>query len=301
MNVVKISFVAVMILICGVVLAGDSVEYERFSLWPDRVMSAGQQHGYHENGHINLVKYPEMYYYKAADFSEYSTVPVESRIGHKNKPAPTVIICPGGAYQILAYRHEGKDLAKWFNMHGVNAAVLIYSVPKMRTEALHDAQRAIQLLRLNAEKLNIEPEMLGIMGFSAGGHLAAHASTNFKQIDVIDDAASKLSCRPDFSMLIYPAYIYDENDRKKLSPEIVVSADTPPAFIVQSVDDRNYVDSAFNYSRALFDAEIPVEMHIFASGGHGYGMAQRPGNGADAWPSLAIHWLKRQIVEKKSK
>ncbi|MBL7106936.1 MAG: alpha/beta hydrolase [Phycisphaerae bacterium] len=262
-------------------------------------MPAGEKHGCNEQGHIDVVKYPEMYYYKASEFSEESIIPIESRVGEKNKPAPTVLICPGGGYALLAYRHEGKDLAKWFNMHGVNAAVLIYSVPNMRIDALHDAQRAIQLLRYNAARLNVDPKYVGIMGFSAGGHLAAHVSTDFKQIDTPNDAASKLSCRPDFSMLIYPAYIYEEEERKKLSPEIVITADTPPAFIAQSSDDRDLVDSSFNYGRALFDAKIPVEMHIFASGGHGYGMAQRPGNGADAWPPLAMRWLKRQIVDKK--
>jgi acetyl esterase/lipase len=205
-----------------------------------------------------------------------------------NKSA--VIVCPGGAYRILAYDKEGIEIAEWLNKLGYSAFVLQYRIPDKREGALQDAQRAIRVVRRNALKWNIDPEKVGIMGFSAGGSLSARTSILFnkKTYPPVDDSDS-LSCRPAFAMLIYPAYL-DQGPNKTLTPELELTKETPPIFIFQTADDQ-YGNSALVMAGALRDAKLPVELHILPTGGHGYGL--RPGKPApDTWPLLAEKWLK---------
>jgi acetyl esterase/lipase len=202
----------------------------------------------------------------------------------------SVIVCPGGGYQILAYDLEGTEIAAWLNKLGYTAFVLQYRIPNKKEGALQDAQRAIRIVKGNAQKWNISPENIGIMGFSAGGSLSARASTNFnKKTYVPVDKVDSLSCRPFFTMLIYPAYL-DQGPNLTLTPELELSKDVPPIFIFQTADDP-YGNSALVMAGALRNAKLPVELHLLPSGGHGYGL--RPGKiAAETWPLLAEKWLK---------
>lgn len=202
----------------------------------------------------------------------------------------SVIVCPGGGYQILAYDLEGTEIAAWLNKLGYTAFVLQYRIPNKREGALQDAQRAIRIVKGNSQKWNITPENIGIMGFSAGGSLSARTSTNFnKKTYVPVDKFDSLSCRPSFTMLIYPAYL-DQGPNLTLTPELELSKDVPPIFIFQTADDP-YGNSALVMAGALRNAKLPVELHLLSSGGHGYGL--RTGKlAAETWPVLAEKWLK---------
>jgi acetyl esterase/lipase len=201
-----------------------------------------------------------------------------------------IVVCPGGGYSILAYDKEGTEIAQWLNKLGYSAFVLQYRIPNKKEGALQDAQRAMRIVRGNATRWNINPEKTGIMGFSAGGSLSARTSTMFnKKTYQPVDKTDSLSCRPSFAMLIYPAYL-DQGPDKTLTPELELTKSTPPIFIFQTADDP-YGNSALVMAGALRDAKLPVELHLLAVGGHGYGL--RPGKPApDTWPLLAEKWLQ---------
>ena len=206
-----------------------------------------------------------------------------------------VIVCPGGGYNILAYDLEGTEIAGWLNRLGFTAFVLQYRIPDKKGGALQDVQRAMRIVRNNQQKWNIDPEKIGVMGFSAGGSLSARASTLFnKKTYPPVDKSDSLSCRPSFTMLIYPAYL-DLGPSLTLTPELELSKDVPPIFIFQTADDP-YGNSALVMAGALRNAKLPVELHFLSTGGHGYGL--RPGKvAAETWPLLAEKWLG--IVLKK--
>lgn len=206
-----------------------------------------------------------------------------------------VIICPGGGYSILAIDKEGYEVAEWLNRLGFTAFVLQYRVPGKQEGALRDIQRAIRIIRNGATTWKLNPEKLGVMGFSAGGSLSARASTRFTietyaKVDSID----LISCRPDFSLLVYPAYL-DEGENRTLTTELLVNNNTPPMFIFGTADDK-YGNSSLVMATALRDNNIPVELHFLAKGGHGYGL--RSGNiAAETWPHLAEVWLRKIITK----
>ena len=206
-----------------------------------------------------------------------------------------VIVCPGGGYNILAYDLEGTEIAGWLNRLGFTAFVLQYRIPDKKGGALQDVQRAMRIVRNNQQKWNIDPEKIGVMGFSAGGSLSARASTLFnKKTYPPVDKSDSLSCRPSFTMLIYPAYL-DQGPSLTLTPELELSKDVPPIFIFQTADDP-YGNSALVMAGALRNAKLPVELHFLSTGGHGYGL--RPGKiAAETWPLLAEKWLG--VVLKK--
>jgi acetyl esterase/lipase len=212
-----------------------------------------------------------------------------------NKAA--VVICPGGAYRILAYDKEGTEIAAWLNKLGYSAFVLQYRIPDKKEGALQDAQRAIRMVKQNSSKWNIDPEKVGIMGFSAGGSLSARASTMFnKRTYPPVDKTDSLSCRPAYAMLIYPAYL-DQGPNNTLTPELELTKDVPPVYIFQTADDQ-YGNSALVMASAMRFAKLPVELHLMPFGGHGYGL--RPGKPApEAWPILAEAWLKGVLIIKK--
>ena len=189
-----------------------------------------------------------------------------------------VIVCPGGGYHILAMDLEGTEICDWSNSIGVTAVLLKYRVPTRAGQPKHaaplqDAQRALGLTRSHAADWNIDPRRIGILGFSAGGHLSATASTNWEKrtYDPVD-AADEISCRPDFTLLIYPAYLAARNQPNKIAPELNVNAKTPPTFLAQTQDDGVGVENSLLYALALQSAEVPVELHIYPTGGHGYGL-----------------------------
>ncbi|MFC2138805.1 alpha/beta hydrolase [Bacteroidota bacterium] len=205
----------------------------------------------------------------------------------------SVIVCPGGGYNILAIDIEGYEVAKWFNKLGFTAFVLQYRVPNKQKEALYDIHRAIRLVR---DRMETSKGQIGVLGFSAGGSLCARASTSFTQENYTKtDRIDSISCRPDFAILIYPAYL-DKGENRSLTPELLVDNNTPPMFIFGTADDK-YGNSSLVMATALRDEKIPVELHLLPYGGHGYGL--RPGNiAAETWPLLAEIWLKNIIIEK---
>ncbi len=204
-----------------------------------------------------------------------------------------VIVCPGGGYHILAYNLEGTEIAGWLNKNGYAAFVLQYRVPDKRDGALQDVQRAVRIIRNDAAKYGIDPEKIGVMGFSAGGSLSARAATCFNQRTYSPvDKRDSLSCRPAFAMLIYPAYL-DLGPGNSLTPELKLTPEVPPIFIFQTADDQ-YGNSAIVMAQSMRNAKLPVELHLFPTGGHGYGL--RPGKiAAETWPLLAEKWLGRVV------
>ncbi len=230
------------------------------------------------------------------------------------KLSAAVIICPGGGYGILAATHEGSDVAKAFNEWGITAFVLKYRLPNdaimidKTIGPLQDAQRAIQLVRQNAKQWNIDPNKIGIMGFSAGGHLASTASTHFKK-PVIDNP-DKISLRPDFSILIYPVISFNDSlthkgsrnnllgqnpapeKIKEFSNELQVTAETPKAFLVHAKDDGGVtVDNSIQYYEALKKNKVSAELKLYEQGGHGFGMNNKTTD--DSWMEHLKEWMKK--------
>ncbi len=210
------------------------------------------------------------------------------------KSSPAVIIAPGGGYSYLSYSKEGTDVAKWLNTQGITAIVLKYRVPNNRAGALQDLQRAIRLARANAKKWNVDTKRLGIMGFSAGGHASARASTDlvnnsYPEIDAVD----KQSNRPDFAILVYPAYLEKEG---KIVPELNLRAKIPPTFIAVAEDDRSYVASSKVYHAALIEARIANKLVLYKTGGHGFGLVSD--KEAKVWPEAAIAWMREMKILK---
>lgn len=209
------------------------------------------------------------------------------------KDSPAMIVCPGGGYSYVVMDKEGTEIAAWLNAQGIGALVLKYRTPNNRDGALQDAQRAISLARSRAAEWNIDPKRLGIIGFSAGGHLAAKTSMLFDQRAYPSiDAVDQQSCRPDFAVLVYPAYLDDRNGG--LSPDLNLKANIPPTLIVHSGDDQKFILGSTLYDAALTKAEVPRKFLLYPTGGHGYGL--RSTREAQAWPDAAAEWLRR--IEK---
>jgi acetyl esterase/lipase len=211
------------------------------------------------------------------------------------KQAPAVIICPGGGYQILAIHKEGSDVAAWLNTLGITGIVLKYRVPQNREGALQDLQRAVRLARAKHIDWNIDTIRIGVMGFSAGGHLCArlvtnHGATFYPSIDDTD----KLSDRPDFAVLVYPAYL-DKNNC--LAAELPISKQIPTTYIVHTEDDKNYLSGSKFFAQALEDARVKHEFTLYPTGGHGYGLHSK--GEAKVWPERCAEWMERMQIRSK--
>jgi acetyl esterase/lipase len=232
------------------------------------------------------------------------------RLGNVSKPEITlyrpskekdtgaaVVVCPGGGYNILAMDLEGTEICEWFNSIGVTGVLLKYRVPTRPGDDKHilplqDAQRALSLVRFHAKEWNLDPKRIGVLGFSAGAHLTASLSTTFdrRAYEAVDDA-DRVSCRPDFSMPIYPAYLALKDQDNKIAPDLNVTTNTPPTFLIQAEDDGVRVENSLFYYLALKNAKVPVEMHLYPNGGHGYGL--RPSDKlVTTWPKRAEEWLR---------
>jgi acetyl esterase/lipase len=215
----------------------------------------------------------------------------------ENDTGASVIVCPGGGYYILAMDLEGTEICEWLNSIGVTGILLKYRVPKREgleryTAAGQDAQRAVGLVRQKAGELKLDPNRIGVLGFSAGGHLAAFVSNNYSERTYpAKDAADAVSCRPDFTVLIYPAYLTVKEQDDKIAPELTVTSNTPPTFIAMSQDDPVRVETALFYSAALRKARVPFELHIYPTGGHGYGL-RRSKEFVTTWPTRAEDWMR---------
>ena len=208
-----------------------------------------------------------------------------------------IIVCPGGGYGILAIDKEGYEVAEWLNSLGYTAFVLQYRVPKNQKGAAQDIQRAIKVVRSKASEFDLDTNKIGLIGFSAGGHLSALASTNVTtSFYEPQDAIDELSSKSNFTMLIYPAYL-DKGENKTINPDFSLDENTPPFFIFGTADDH-YGNSSFVMGQALRDNKTPVELHVYPKGGHGYGL--RKGNVAgEIWPKLAEKWLKKIVKPTK--
>lgn len=276
-------------------------------IWPGKIPGASDNPSYKEdtayvNGkspRISKVVNPTMVYYPAPK---------------ENANGTAVVICPGGGYGMLAVDHEGYQIAEWFNNMGVSAFVLKYRLPSdaiMKDKSigpLQDAQEAIRIIRRNAKVWSINPRKIGIMGFSAGGHLASTASTHFN--DKVYDVIDTTSARPDFSILIYPVISMDttithrgsrdnligktpsKEQTVRFSNELQVNQNTPPAFLVHATDDNAVpVQNSMNYLLALKKNKVAGELHIYEKGGHGFGLGANKGTAA-GWPDACKNWLK---------
>lgn len=234
-----------------------------------------------------------------------------------------VVICPGGGYRVLAYDWEGVDIARWFNSKGIAAIVLKYRLPDsksilVRHEApLQDAQRAVRMVRHNAGSWNIDSNRIGVMGFSAGGHLASTIGTIYDHhtIDAVD-SIDLVSARPDFLILVYPVISFrdsfthsgsrnsllGENPDPELirfySNELNVNPETPPSFLIHSGDDRSVpVENSIYFYQALKDNGVRAEMHIYPEGGHGFSLALGRGH-LQGWTDRLYDWLRQEHIQK---
>lgn len=217
----------------------------------------------------------------------------------ENPNGAAVIVCPGGGYNILAYSHEGTEICEWLNSLGITAGLLKYRVPRREglekhAAPLQDAQRAIGLMRSRAAERKVDPKRVGILGFSAGGHLATMAltsdGTRSYEADPEIDAASPV---PDFGVLVYAAYLLDEQNPDVLSPEIKVTEKTPPAFLVVAHGDEKFVEGSARFYIEMRRKDRSCELHIFAKGGHGFGFKNTPEE-IRQWPALAGKWMEAE-------
>jgi acetyl esterase/lipase len=220
------------------------------------------------------------------------TIAVFKASGAKS-PTPAIIICPGGGYGALAYNKEGTEVAAWLNTIGITGIVLKYRVPSNQDGAFQDIQRAIRLVRHRAAEWNISPKQIGVLGFSAGGHLSARLSTNadkatYPRLDAVDD--EKL--RPDFAILVYPAYL--SKAPGKLSEGLPVTDTTPPTFLAHAEDDKSFIAGSKVYHATLQAAKIPTEFFHCASGGHGHGL--RSDKEIKVWPTKCQEWLVKMGI-----
>jgi acetyl esterase/lipase len=208
-----------------------------------------------------------------------------------------IVVFPGGGYQILAIDLEGTEVCDWLTSSGIACIILKYRVPDSgpypkSSAALQDAQRAVGFVRSHAAEWHIDLNRVGVLGFSAGAHLAAALSTHYDQriYDTVD-AADNVSCRPDFAVIVYPGYLAIAEQNFAPNSEIHPTEKTPPSFIVQSEDDPVHIENATVYFLALKNAKVPAELHIYADGGHGWGL--RPTNQpVTHWPKLVDTWLR---------
>jgi acetyl esterase/lipase len=218
-----------------------------------------------------------------------------------------MVVFPGGGYQMLAIDIEGTEVCDWLTSRGITCVLLKYRVPHAgptwnqecgcyndtkRSMALEDAQRTMGLVRLHAADYHLDPHKIGVLGFSAGGHMVAAISTHFNQrLYPAVDAADQVSCRPDFAVALYPGHLWIYKDRFELSPEVPVTRNIPPTFLLQAENDPvDNINNSLVYYIALKNAGVPVEMHLYAEGGHAFGL-RRTKFPITRWPELVETWL----------
>lgn len=219
------------------------------------------------------------------------------RPSSEHQTGTSVVICPGGGFSILAWDLEGTEVAEWFNSIGVTAAVVKYRVPTRNVDPkwlqpTQDTQRAISILRSRADEWDLDPEKVGVLGFSAGGHTAARTALAPKRHYQAVDDADQNSCTPNAAMLIYAAYLSDK-DNTVLTDGLEVKKTSPPMFLVHAFDDRVPAQGAMLLTMALKEAGVPSELHVYDTGGHGYGLRPVKENPVTTWPDRCQDWLNR--------
>jgi acetyl esterase/lipase len=307
MHTIRIFIVGVFVL-----LGSAAAQNKVIELWPDGIPNSKYNPSYISK--IDSNQYWTWEKNISNPVIDFYPAPAEKSNG------TAVIICPGGGYSVLAIVHEGSKVAEWLNSLGITAFVLKYRLPdtaimiNKTIGPLQDAQRAIRIVRRRAKLWNINPDRIGIMGFSAGGHVASTLSTHYNQR--VYNPADTTSARPDFSILIYPVISMDSSIThmgsrinllgkhpdpelvKLYSNELQVNKLTPPAFIVQSMDDDVVpVLNSIDYAFALKKYNIPCELHLYEKGGHGYGLG-RNNDTESSWPEACAKWLKMHDLIK---
>lgn len=240
----------------------------------------------------------------------YSNVTVPTMTVYTAPPSSATgmaaLVFPGGGYQRLAWDIEGQDTCQWLNSIGVTCLIVKYRVPEAgyypeNPADLEDAQQAMRLARLHAAEWHINPAQIGVIGFSAGGNLTVLMSTHSDDAHVLSTPAAAdvpmrngapIDARPAFAMPIYPAYLATPPEKRVLIPTYTPNALTPPTFIATAEDDRTYGQNSLVYYRALMDAHIPAELHMFPSGGHGFGTFPAATKPVAHWTDLATAWLR---------
>lgn len=293
MRVLRFALVACLFIGSGSVFGAEPARV--VTLWPDKPpgeteaipaeSAAPLKAGQRVVKRLTNISKPELHIFPA---------PAEKATG------TAVVIAPGGGYNILAWDLEGTEVAQWLNSIGVTGIVLKYRVPRRPgtpkdqppVASLMDAQRAISWVRSQAKELHLHPNRIGMLGFSAGGHLTAWTATQFdrRAYDAMD-TVDKSACRPDFAVLIYPAYLTVKGKPDTMASEIRVSADTPPCFFAHAANDPVPADNSVQMFLALKKHKVPAELHIYSKGGHGFGL--RPSADAcSTWPARCEAWFQ---------
>jgi acetyl esterase/lipase len=270
------------LLVAGICLGGDAIP-----LWPHAEVGAEADTTTAKDGLIAGRSVIRLGHVTKAEMTLY-------RPPKDKDSGAAVVVFPGGGYSILAMDLEGTEICEWLQSIGITGVLLKYRVPTAPGAVrgvvpLEDAQRAVGMVRYRAAEWGIDPKKIGVLGFSAGGHLAAALSTNYEKrtYEPVDEA-DKVSCRPDFTVLIYPAYLQVKG---VLAPELKVTSDTPRTFLVQAEDDGVGVENSLVYFEALKLVKVPAEMHLYPVGGHGYGL-RRTEKMVTTWPSRAEEWFR---------
>jgi len=288
------------------IISGVSAQNQLLKVWPDGIPGAIKNDTYTEKE--TIANGIPTRYEKVTDPTLTVFLPAPEKA-----TGTAVVICPGGGYGALAFDHEGNAIARWLNENGIAGIILKYRLPSdliMKDKSvgpLQDAQEAMRIVRRNASAWKINPERIGVIGFSAGGHLASTLSTHYNE--KVYDVSDATSARPSFSLLVYPVISFDttvfhsgtrrnlignrpaEEQTKRFSNELQITDETPPAFLVHSADDKTVpVKNSILYFEGLTKRNIPAELHVFQKGGHGYGLSVAKGTQA-AWPDLCIKWL----------
>ena len=296
----KTAGVCVILFLLSAVLSASTVSV--MNLWPDGEIPGDKElkapESMDQNSRVSNIRTPTLTVYLP---------------DNENGPIPAVVICPGGGYSILSFEKEGHEVARWLNSIGMAGIILKNRVkPFQHPIPMLDGQRAVRTVRHNAEQWGIDPHKVGILGFSAGGHLASTVGTHYDSGDSeAADPVQRESCRPDFMILIYPVIsmqegithsgsklnLLGENPPQNLvdlmSNELQVTTDTPPVFLVHSDDDKSVSSkNSIDFYLALKKAHVPAEMHVYLKGGHGYGMRKEGCFAAQDWPGRCRGWLQ---------
>jgi len=280
----------------SIVLAAEVKANEVIQLWPDTPPGPVRDVG--EEADINkpedrliagrpIIKLANV----AAPEAHVYLPPADQRSG------AAVVVCPGGGFHILAWDLEGTEVAEWLNSIGVTAIVLKYRVPTNSVDPkwlqpVQDAQRTLSIVRSRSADWGLTSDHIGILGFSAGGHTAGRtALTTERLYEAIDDADQN-SCLPDAAILIYPAY-FANKDETQLVEDLKVTQDSPKMFLVHAFDDPVTVQSSLLLTSALKKAGVPAELHVYDTGGHGYGLRPVADKPVTMWPARGTDWLRR--------
>ena len=271
--------------------AQEKTELQTIKVWPESLPSDAKPLSEEQIEKAKSKTTEERIFYVDTPMLTVYEPPAEKKNG------TAVVICPGGGYMMLAYKHEGIDLAKWFNEQGITAFLLKYRVPRRQDqihwEPMQDVQRAIRIVRSKANEYEIDSDRIGVLGFSAGGHLTVMAGTQYEtQSYEAVDAADELSCRPNFICPIYAAYLGNnyKDDVVELGDLVNVTKDTPPTFMAVTADDNMRGAQAALLFARLCRFGVKAEVHVWQKGGHGYGLYKK-GNACDGWEEDLKTWL----------